>query len=95
MGSKLSVAYWEQNPDALLVLSPEGLVLEWNPAAELIFGYKQADVQGLSLLDLIVPKDRAHEEEALRAEAVRLGTSVRETVRRRKDGTLVHVSVST
>ena len=39
MGSKLSVAYWEQNPDALLVLSPEGLVLEWNPAAELIFGY--------------------------------------------------------
>lgn len=95
MGSKLSIAYWEQNPDALLVLSPEGLVLEWNPAAELIFGYKQADVQGLSLLDLIVPKDRAHEEEALRAEAVRLGTSVRETVRRRKDGTLVHVSVST
>ena len=76
MGSKLSIAYWEQNPDALLVLSPEGLVLEWNPAAELIFGYKQADVQGLSLLDLIVPKDRAHEEEALRAEAVRLGTSV-------------------
>jgi len=46
MGSKLSVAYWEQNPDALLVLSPEGLVLEWNPAAELIFGYKQADMQG-------------------------------------------------
>ncbi|WP_462386978.1 PAS domain S-box protein [Acidovorax sp. Q11] len=96
MGSKLSsIAYWEQNPDALLVLSPEGLVLEWNLAAELIFGYKQADVQGRSLLDLIVPKDRAHEEEALRAEAVRLGTSVRETVRRRKDGTLVHVSVST
>lgn len=95
MGSKLSVAYWEQNPDALLVLSPEGLVLEWNPAAELIFGYRQADVQGRSLLDLIVPKDRAHEEDIMRADAVRAGTSVRETVRRRKDGTLVHVNVST
>ncbi len=95
MGSKLSVAYWEQNPDALLVLSPEGLVLEWNPAAELIFGYKQADVQGRSLLDLIVPPDRVHEEDLMRADAMRLGTSVRETVRRRKDGTLVHVNVST
>ncbi|WP_137747832.1 PAS domain S-box protein [Acidovorax sp. NB1] len=95
MGSKLSVAYWEQNPDALLVLSPEGLVLEWNPAAESIFGYRQADVQGRSLLDLIVPKDRAHEEDLMRAEAVRLGSSVRETVRRRQDGTLVHINVST
>ncbi len=95
MGSKLSVAYWEQNPDALLVLSPEGLVLEWNPAAELIFGYKQADVQGRSLLDLIVPPDRAHEEDIMRAEAVNMGSSVRETVRRRKDGTLVHINVST
>ena len=95
MGSKLSVAYWEQNPDALLVLSPEGVVLEWNPAAELIFGYKQADVQGRSLLDLIVPPDRAHEEDIMRAEAVSLGSSVRETVRRRKDGTLVHINVST
>ena len=95
MGSKLSVAYWEQNPDALLALSPEGLVLEWNPAAELIFGYKQADVQERSLLDLIVPPDRAHEEDIMRADAMRLGTSVRETVRRRKDGSLVHVNVST
>ncbi|MCZ8221348.1 MAG: PAS domain S-box protein [Acidovorax sp.] len=95
MGSKLSVAYWEQNPDALLVLSPEGLVLEWNPAAESIFGYRQADVQGRSLLDLIVPMDRAHEEDIMRAEAVSLGSSVRETVRRRQDGTLVHINVST
>lgn len=46
MASNLSAAYWEQNPDALLVLSPQGLVLEWNPAAEAIFGYAQADAQG-------------------------------------------------
>ena len=95
MTSEFSAAYWEQNPDALLVLSPQGVVLEWNPAAELIFGYSQAEVQGRSMFDLIVPQGRAHEEDLFRTEALRLGTSVQEAVRRRKDGSLVHVNVST
>lgn len=95
MTSEFSAAYWEQNPDALLVLSPQGVVLEWNPAAELIFGYSQAEVQGRSMFDLIVPQGRAHEEDLFRTEALRVGTSVQEAVRRRKDGSLVHVNVST
>ena len=95
MATELTAAYWEQNPDALLVLSPQGVVLEWNPAAELIFGYSQAEVQGRSMFDLIVPQGRAHEEDLFRTEALRLGTSVQEAVRRRKDGSLVHVNVST
>ena len=95
MATEFSAAYWEQNPDALLVLSPQGVVLEWNPAAELIFGYSQAEVQGRSMFDLIVPQGRAHEEDLFRTEALRVGTSVQEAVRRRKDGSLVHVNVST
>ena len=95
MATELTAAYWEQNPDALLVLSPQGVVLEWNPAAELIFGYSQAEVQGRSMFDLIVPQGRAHEEDLFRTEALRVGTSVQEAVRRRKDGSLVHVNVST
>jgi len=95
MVSDYSAAYWEQNPDALLVLSPEGAVLNWNPAAEAIFGYAAAEVLGAFVLDLIVPADRAHEEEAMRAEALRGKTAVHESVRRRKDGSLVHVNVST
>ncbi|MFY3383459.1 PAS domain S-box protein [Paracidovorax sp. MALMAid1276] len=95
MASDFSTAYWEQNPDALLVLSHEGVVQEWNPAAELIFGYTQEEARGRSLLELIVPPDRAHEEDDIRAEALRMGTSVHESVRSRKDGSLVHVNVST
>jgi len=95
MVSDYSAAYWEQNPDALLVLSPEGAVLNWNPAAEAIFGYASAEVLGASVIDLIVPADRAHEEEAMRAEALQGRTAVHESVRRRKDGSLVHVNVST
>ena len=95
MTTEFSAAYWEQNPDALLVLSPQGVVLEWNPAAELMFGYSQAEVQGRSMFDLIVPQGRAHEDDLFRTEALRVGTSVQEAVRRRKDGSLVHVNVST
>ena len=95
MGSDFSVGYWEHNPDALLVLSPEGVVLSWNPAAETIFGYTQAEAQGRLLLDLIVPEDRAEEENALRAQALRGSAAVYESLRRHKDGSLVHVNVST
>ena len=95
MASDFSVAYWEQNPDALLVLSPDGVVLNWNPAAEAIFGYAPAEAQGRRLIDLIVPDDRVHEEDEIRAEALHGLTTVHESVRRRKDGSLVHVNVST
>jgi len=95
MATEFFAAYWEQNPDALLVLSPEGAVLHWNPAAESIFGYALAEVQGRLLVDLIVPADRAREEDDFRAEALREPASVHESVRRRKDGSLVHVNIST
>ncbi len=95
MASDLSAAYWEQNPDALLVLSLDGVVQEWNPAAEMIFGYTQAEAQGRPLVELIVPPERVFEEEDIRAEALRIGTAVHEFVRRHKDGSLVHVNVST
>ena len=95
MASDFSVAYWEQNPDALLLLSPDGVVLNWNPAAEAIFGYAPAEAQGRRLIDLIVPDDRVHEEDEIRAEALHGLTTVHESVRRRKDGSLVHVNVST
>ncbi len=95
MASDFSAAYWEQNPDALLVLSPDGSVLNWNPAAEVIFGYPHAEAVGRAVLDLIVPADRAQEDVHMRAEAERGSTVVHESVRRRKDGSLVHVNVST
>ena len=95
MATDFSAAYWDQNPDALLVLSPEGAVLNWNPAAESVFGYAREEVLGRPLLDLIVPADRAQEEADIRASALRGEGAVHEAVRRRKDGSLVHVNVST
>ncbi|MDR7375997.1 protein-histidine pros-kinase [Rhodoferax ferrireducens] len=86
---------WAQNPDALVAMAPDGLVLHWNPAAVAIFGYTEAEVMGQSLFQLIVPPDQLEDVRRMQNEALRGGLSVGEAVRRRKDGTLVHVSVST
>jgi protein-histidine pros-kinase len=69
-------------------------VLHWSPAAAAIFGYPAEEAVGKTLQDLIVPLDRVREQEALLQDALRDGLAVAESVRRRKDGTLVHVSVS-
>ena len=86
---------WEQNPDALLAISPAGLILHWNPAAQAIFGYRADEAVGQAMLELIVPNDSLDEEKRIQAEALRDGLTVYESVRRRRDGSLVHVSVST
>ena len=95
MTLKLTDTLWEQNPDALIAFSRDGEILHWNPAAETIFGYQQDEVIGKSVLELIVPNDCIDEEIRFQAEALSRGVTVYESVRRRKDGTLVHVSVST
>jgi len=84
----------EQTPDALLAVAPDGTVLHWNRAAELIFGYSRQEAEGSLLTDLIVPADRVDEERRIRAEAATKGVAVYESLRRRKDGSLVHVSIS-
>lgn len=85
---------WKHNPDAMLVVDNDGVVLQWNPAAEGIFGYTAQEAQGRSIFDLIVPESLATEERDARARAAGNDLAVFETVRRRKDGTLVHVNVS-
>ncbi|MCW5642825.1 MAG: PAS domain S-box protein [Rhodoferax sp.] len=86
---------WDQIPDALLAIDPQGIVAHWNPAAEAVFGYRAQEAQGQSIFSLIVPADRQEEERQAQADALRKGLAVFESVRRRKDGTLVHVNVST
>jgi PAS domain S-box-containing protein len=41
--------------DALVAIDPEGMVLEWNLAAEKMFGFARADVLGKELAQLIIP----------------------------------------
>jgi len=82
------------SPLAICVLDPAGYVLLWNPAAERIFGWMEAEVLGKPYA--IVPKEKQEEfvnlfGRAMRGEAL----SNIEIVRQRKDGSRVDVSLST
>jgi protein-histidine pros-kinase len=79
---------------ALVTLTPEGQVLDWNPGAERLFGFSRAEAIGRSLLELVVPPDRVEETHREVRRALDTGFAGFESVRRRKDGSRVHVDVA-
>lgn len=80
--------------DAILGQSLEGIVTDWNVAAERLFGFSAEEVLGRPTAATIVPPDRQREWLAA-LQRVRHGERVDliETVRRRKDGRTIPVSV--
>ncbi len=84
----------QSSHDAILSKTLDGNILSWNPAAERIFGYAAAEAVGRHI-SLLIPPDRLGEEDAIIA-LLRAGRSIDhlETVRRRKDGCDIYVSLS-
>ena len=80
--------------DAIVAKDLEGTVTDWNEGAERLFGYPAEEMIGKSIRK-IIPDNRIHEEESLLAR-IRQGLKVEtfETERVRKDGRLIHVSVT-
>ena len=80
--------------DAIISADLNGFIISWNAGAERMYGYPASDVIGRKL-SVIVPEERAGELRAA-LDRVNKGESVEqlETVRRRKDGRLVEVSIS-
>src|SRR5450631_4573888 len=80
--------------DAIIGKTLEGIITSWNPAAERMFGYSSGEIIGKSI-DLLSPPDRAGEIECILT-TVRAGQHVDhvESVRIRKDGTAITVSLS-
>ena len=90
----LLAAIVESSEDAIVSKDLDGIVTSWNRAAERIFGYSGAEMIGQSIRRLI-PADRQSEEDEVLAR-VRAGQRVEhfETLRRRRDGSLVAISVA-
>ena len=84
----------EQTADGVVVADLELKIIGWNKGAENIFGYKAEEILGKSgkLLDADDgPGDLVHKREALREK----GSALRyEAVRKRKDGRLIQLDVS-
>ncbi len=85
----------ESSDDAIIGKTLEGIILSWNRGAERIFGYTEREAIGQSIL-LIIPKDR-HNEEADILSRIRSGERIDhfETIRQRKDGALLNISITT
>ena len=81
-------------PDALIVVTPDGRVTFWSEGAERMFGYTPADIVGRNLGDAIMPGEHSTELEAWTRAASGGPGTVYETVRRRKDGTMIIVDAS-
>jgi len=84
----------DSSDDAIVSKTLKGIVTTWNKGAERIFGFTADEMVGKPILK-IIPDDRQGEEvEILRR--IHLGERVDhfETIRRRKDGALINVSVT-
>jgi PAS domain S-box-containing protein len=83
----------ESTRDAVIGIDLDGVILGWNPAAVRLLGYAAAEAVGQSLEIFVPPHLRA--EIAATVDRVRRGEDVPpfETLRRRKDGSLVQVEI--
>ncbi|MEQ1824503.1 MAG: PAS domain S-box protein [Pirellula sp.] len=84
----------EHSDDAIISKDLQGTIRSWNQGAERIFGYSAEEAIGQSIT-LLIPPDRLHEEDDVENKLKR-GESIEhfETVRLRKDGKLIDVSVT-
>jgi PAS domain S-box-containing protein len=80
--------------DAIIGKTLDGIIISWNDGARKLFGYEATESIGKPML-MLIPEDRRDEERSI-LERIARGERVPafETVRNRKDGTQVHVSVS-
>jgi PAS domain S-box-containing protein len=84
----------ESSDDAIISMTMEGTITSWNRGAERVFGYSSAEALGKSRR-MLLPAERANEESDILARIER-GERVShlETVRVRKDGKKIDVSVT-
>jgi PAS domain S-box-containing protein len=80
--------------DAIVSKDLNSIVTSWNPSAEKMLGYRAGEIVGRSIL-LIVPPELHHEEPEIQAK-IRAGERIEhfETVRLRKDGERLNVSLT-
>jgi PAS domain S-box-containing protein len=84
----------ESSDDAILSKDLDGLILSWNRGAERLFGFTSEEAVGRPVT-IIIPLDRRDEEPTI-LEKIHRGERIEhfETVRQRKDGSLVDISLT-
>ena len=87
-------ALFTGNPEAAVHVGPDFSILDINSRFEKLFGYKLDDIKGRNINEVVVPKDKIDEAEMLDYRAKQDNHVDCDTVRRKRDGSLVPVFVS-
>jgi PAS domain S-box-containing protein len=84
----------ENSDDAIITKNLDGIIKSWNKAAERVFGYTVEEAVGKSIT-ILIPPERKDEEPAI-LERIRRGEPIDhyETIRQRKDGSLIDISLT-
>lgn len=84
----------ESSEDAIISKTLDGVISSWNAGAERLFGYAAAEAIGQPI-SLLIPPDQVDEESKI-LERLRRGERIQhfETLRKRKDGILVDISLT-
>jgi PAS domain S-box-containing protein len=84
----------ESSDDAIITKTSKGIITSWNSGAERIYGFPAEEVVGKPI-SILIPPGYIDEVPGI-LERIKRGESIHhyETVRRRKDGQIIHVSVS-
>ena len=92
--SRRLAAIVESSEDAIISKDLNGVIASWNQAAEQLFGYTAEEVIGKPVT-LLIPPERRDEEQGI-LQRIRRGEPIEhyETVRRRKDGSLLDISLT-
>ena len=92
--SQRLAAVVESSDDAILTKDLNGVITSWNAGAQRLFGYTAEETIGRSVT-MLIPEER-HDEEPTILARIRRGERIDhyETVRRRKDGSFVDISLT-
>ncbi|HEX3666799.1 MAG TPA: PAS domain S-box protein [Rhizomicrobium sp.] len=84
----------QDSNDAILTKDLDGIITSWNRAAERLYGYTAEEIVGLPVA-ILIPANRVDEGPSI-LKRLRLGERIEhyETVRQRKDGSLVDISLT-
>ncbi len=84
----------EYSDDAIITKTLNGIISSWNPGAQRLFGYTAAEAIGKPVT-MLIPDNHLDEEPGILAR-LRRGARIDhyETIRRRKDGELINVSLT-
>jgi PAS domain S-box-containing protein len=85
----------DSSDDAIISKNLDGVITSWNKGAERLFGYTSEEAIGKTVAELLIPDDRQDEEPDI-LNRLRRGERVDhfETVRRRKHGAMLDVSLT-